>query len=73
MKYQLHRGVHADIVDHARQQIEHQQPPTALVAVVQALDGEGDTRNDDRDEGDGEGQNDADGICGEGKKRPNRM
>jgi hypothetical protein len=40
---------------------------------VQALDGEGDTRNDDRDEGDGEGQNDADGICGEGKNRPNRM
>jgi hypothetical protein len=34
-------------IQRARQHVEHQKPPAALVAVVQAFDGDGDGRNDE--------------------------
>src|SRR5262245_64804041 len=69
LKHDIYAGVRADVADHARQEIEHQQPPAALVAVVQTLDGDGDARNDDGNDRDRKNQDDAQQIRGEGKKQ----
>lgn len=67
LEHKIQSGIRTDAAERARQHVEHQKPPAALVAVVQALDGDGDGRNDDGDAGDADDQEDAQYICGEGE------